>query len=138
MKRKEDKAWSAFAKYIDSAKLKKERLETNVERFPDVIMQNRNGAVILIENKHINVWPKRESTAPLHDAFEPGQLPFLTNWRQWEGNAYVLLHVGEGQREILLLPASYMLDRMTTVELHDHAAAQGRKTILIYLENHRK
>jgi hypothetical protein len=138
MKKKETKAWQAFENHIDTAKLKYERMETNRESFPDVIAQNRQGAVILLENKHIDEWPKKPATCPLKDAFEPGQLPFLRNWCQWEGNAYVLLHVGEGQREVLLLPPQCPLDQMTAVDLHDYALALDRLSIITYLENHEK
>ena len=138
MKKKETKAWNVFEKHMDTSKLKRERLETNREAFPDVILENRHGAVILLENKHIDEWPKRPTTCPLVDAFEPGQLAFLRSWCQWNGNAYVLLHVGEGQREVLLLPPQHPLEQMNTVDLHDYAIALNRLSILTFLENHEK
>jgi hypothetical protein len=139
MIQREKKAWSTFADYIDTSILKKERIESNREAFSDVILQNRRGAVILIENKALKEWPKRSSTYPLKDSFEPGQLPFLRSWRQWQGNAYVFLHVGEGSYiERLLLCPLDPLEFMTKDQLLEQALCLGRDAILTFLETHTK
>lgn len=99
-KKKEQLAWENFAKHING-RLNCKRVENQInDGMSDVTGINRNGTAFWIENKALEAWPKRASTQPLRGVFEPGQIPFLKEWRSWGGRSFVLLRVG---KEYLLL-----------------------------------
>lgn len=102
---------------------------------PDVLCINRRGVVFWIENKALEAWPVRAETKPLRTAFEPGQLAFGRDWRNWRGLSFVLLRVG---LEYYLLNPDDPLDSMTKHELMT-LSMNGKKEIIEYLEglNHR-
>ncbi|USN16402.1 putative nuclease [Luteibacter phage vB_LflM-Pluto] len=99
---------------------------------PDVKSINRNGVSFWIENKAIDGWPKRPGTAPLRDKFEPGQLPYLRQWRQWGGKSFVLLRV---DKEFFLLDPSLNLPSMTSEQIIASAIVIGKEPVIKYLEN---
>lgn len=102
-----------------------------VDGMSDVIGQNRRGVVFWIENKALPEWPARHTTFPLVDSFEPGQIPFMRQWKWWNGHAFVLLRVG---LDFLLLDPNMDLKAMTALELIHGATRQGKLAICEYLE----
>ncbi len=106
------------------------------EATADAICINRNGVAFWVEFKHLDDWPKRDTTLPLRRSFEKGQLPFLKQWQSWKGLAYVLLKVGN---EWYLLMAKGVvgmdkgLDEQTEAEIKSAARCTGVKSIIEYL-----
>lgn len=98
---------------------------------PDVIGQNRNGTTFWIENKALLDWPKRPGTHPLNGKFEPGQLPWLRNWVQWGGHAFVLLRVVNTH---YLLSPVHELGKMTRIELVESRIIMGKQAIVNHIE----
>jgi hypothetical protein len=98
----------------------------------DVIGINRRGTVFWIENKALAEWPARSTTLPLRDAFEPGQIPFMRQWKWWKGHAYVLLRVGI---DYYLLDPCMDLKEMTALELIHGATLVGKTAIQNHLES---
>jgi hypothetical protein len=134
-RQREQKSWDAFSKAFDPRQLKPFRIENlySGSGMPDVLLINRRGTVFWIENKAIENWPVRATTKPLRDAFEPGQLGFQRQWREWHGIAFTLLRVG---LDYYLLDPDEPLDEMTREELVELAVIQHGKTeIATYLEN---
>ena len=131
---KEQRAWDSVSRSIDQSKLKALRIENlySGEGMPDVLCINRKGTVVWIENKALEAWPARASTAPLRTAFEAGQLAFGRAWRFWNGNSFVLLRVGKDQ--YMLMNPELPLDSMTKSELIGAAVQLGKKEIIEYLE----
>lgn len=109
------------------------RIENSVaEAMPDTIIQNRNGSMIWVENKYLEDWPVRETTLPLRNSFERGQLGFLRQSRDWKGHAFVLIRVKD---DFILLNPSHPLQEMTKGEIMSMAAlVVGKDNIIRYLE----
>ncbi len=103
-----------------------------VDGMSDVIGINRQGTVFWIENKALADWPRKADTFPLRDAFEPGQIPFMRQWRWWKGHAYVLLRVG---LDYYLLDPTMDLKGMTATELIMGSILTGKQAIQNYLES---
>lgn len=95
----------------------------------DVININIKGTVFFVENKALIAWPIRTATYPLRTAFEPGQIPFMREWKKWKGHAFVLLRV---EKQYYLLDPNLPLDTMTKENLIEHAVLIGKETILDY------
>lgn len=132
---KEQRSWDNFSSAINPSKLKVLRIENMAaDGTPDVILHNRKGTVIWIENKAIEAWPMRASTLPIAKSFEPGQMPFLREWRQWGGHSYVLLRVAA--KHFLLDPTgSYGDPRdLTRQEIEASAVRTGKIEIISMLE----
>lgn len=129
----EQRSWDTFSAAIDRRKIWAQRVENMaLNSMPDVVCTNRRGAVFWIENKAINGWPSRDSTTPLRNAFQPGQLAWARQWKEWSGNSFVLLRVG---LEYYLLDPADNLQVMTKYDIIGHAIEQGKKEIIEYLEN---
>lgn len=130
----EQRAWDSFKDSIDTSRLKCKRVENaHDDGMSDVIGQNRNGATFWIEIKALDEWPKRASTNPLASKFEPGQIPFMRNWIQWGGHAFVLLRVK--QTFFLLNPMLNDLRHMNTDQLIGTRIVMGSGGIIAHLEN---
>jgi hypothetical protein len=129
----EQKAWDNFRDFINPWELLLHRVE-NVcgNGMSDVVGINKNKVVFWIENKAIAHWPARDGTRPMVDAFEPGQIPFMRQWKHWGGNAFVLLRVGT---DFLLLDPVLPLTEMIKAHLIDSAVATGKKHICEHLES---
>jgi hypothetical protein len=97
----------------------------------DVVGINRAGVVFWCENKAIEQWPAMSSTYPLRDAFEPGQIPFMRQWKWWKGHAFVLLRV---KLDYYLLDPDLDLNKMTALALIESAIVSGRRAICEHLE----
>lgn len=129
----EQRAWDAFRGAINPWDLLLHRVENMcVDGMSDVVGINQNGTAFWIENKALPDWPARLDTFPLRDAFEPGQLPFLRQWKHWKGNGFVLLRV---DKEFLLLDPVLPLDKMCAVLIINNAIVVGKKKVCEYLEN---
>ncbi len=107
---------------------------------PDVVGINRKSRVFWLELKALDGWPARDSTYPLKNAFEPGQVPFLKEWRGRGGWSYVMVKVGSGKAAqwLLLTPlgGSKELIECTRSELiQECAVCLGLDEIIQYLEN---
>ena len=129
----EQKAWDNFSGTVPLTKLKLFRVENMcVDGMSDVLGINRKGTVFWIENKAIPEWPPRPTTCPLKDAFEPGQIPFMRQWKWWGGNAFVLLRVNV---EFVLLDPDADLRSMNAMELLTGAISKGKRSIYEHLES---
>ncbi len=116
-----------------------------LKSLPDIIGINQRGTTFWVELKALDAWPARESTLPLKNAFEPGQVPFLKEWRGFGGWSYVLVKIGAGHAAqwMLLTPLGGTVNRehrdlteMTRSDLINQAAvALGLDSIIEYLEN---
>jgi hypothetical protein len=131
----EQKSWDSFSGAIDPRKIKAIRIENlyNGDGMPDVLCINRRGTVFWIENKAIEEWPKRESTFPMKNSFEPGQLTFGRMWKFWGGLSFVLLRVGKSQ--YIILDPDLPLDSLTQHELITQSYFLGKDVIMNYLES---
>jgi len=130
---KEQRSWDTFSKAIDPKSLKCIRIENLYsDGIPDVIVQNRRGATIWIENKALDCWPVRATTKPLRTAFEAGQLAFGRDWINWGGHAFVLLRVG---LDYFLLDPACDLKDLTRDEIETGAVSVGKQEIIGYLES---
>ena len=131
---REQKAWDSVSRAIDQRKLKALRIENlySGDGMPDVLCINRKGTVCWIENKALAEWPKRDTTFPMKESFEPGQLAFGRMWKFWGGNSFVLLRVGKDQ--YILLNPDLALNMMTKGELILSAIQLGKTEIIEYLE----
>jgi hypothetical protein len=133
-RQREQKSWDTFSKAFDPRQVKPYRIENlySGDGMPDVLLINRSGTVFWIENKAIEYWPARSTTLPLRNSFEPGQLGFQRQWREWHGIAFTLLRVG---LDYYLLDPDEPLDKMTRAELIERATVCAGKTeIATYLE----
>ncbi len=104
----------------------------------DVVGITKRGVVFWVENKALAKWPERHTTYPLKDAFEPGQIPFMRQWKWWKGHAFVLLRV---DKDYYLLDPVMDLKEMTALELIHAAIKVGKIAIVEHLErleNHRE
>jgi hypothetical protein len=129
----EQRAWDSFSCDIDPAKLKLFRVENQcVDGMCDVIGINRAGVSFWLENKALADWPAKSKTYPLLGAFEPGQVPFMRQWKWWNGRAFVLLRVS---KEYYLLDPDLELKAMTADQLVTTAIAIGKKPIYHLLES---
>lgn len=112
-----------------------------LKSLPDIIGINRKGRTFWIELKALDAWPARETTLPLKNVFEPGQIPFLKEWQGFGGRSYVMVKVGAGRdaQWLLLTPLGGVikdLTEMTRSELIQEAAvALGLDSIIQHLEN---
>lgn len=133
-RQREQKSWDTFSKALDPRQVKPFRIENlySGSGMPDVLSINRRGTVFWIENKALEEWPKRDTTKPLRDAFEPGQLAFGRQWKTWHGISFVLLRVGQAY---FLLDPDEPLDMQTKDELLANAVVVGKDVIANYLEN---
>jgi len=110
------------------------RIENQIgEATPDVIARNNSGSTFWLELKALDSWPKRRTTLPLKNAFEPGQVPFLRQWIGSErlGLAFVLLRVAG---IYYLLNPKLDIREMTSEEIVDTAICSGKINVLAYLE----
>lgn len=112
--------------------LQMHRIENSIgEALPDVVGINRIGSTFWLELKYLEEWPKRASTLPLRTSFERGQLGKLRMWRDWNGNAFVLLRVS---KDFILLNPSHPLKDMTQAEIMSMAALiVGKHNVINYL-----
>lgn len=102
---------------------------------PDMDGINRNGAAFKLEGKHLDSWPKRQSTCPLRGAFENGQLGWMAAWRSWGGHAFVLLHIGVGRaNKFLILEPVANLEEVPLGELYQYVLADGTDECVAFLE----
>lgn len=128
----EQLAWDNFSGSVPPAVLKLWRVENLcVTGMSDVIGINSRGGVFWLENKALDDWPARSSTHPLRDSFEKGQLPFLRQWKWWQGNAFVLLRVGV---DFYLLDPEDKIEEMTKGQLIASSLAVGKVAIYNLLE----
>lgn len=128
----EQRAWDTFSGGIDQAALKLFRVENMcVDGMSDVVGITRAGVVFWMENKALLEWPARAATLPLADVFEPGQIPFMRQWKWWNGHAFVLLRVGTNY---WLLDPDLDLKEMTASSLRNTAIIEGKRSIYSYLE----
>jgi penicillin-binding protein-related factor A (putative recombinase) len=130
----EQRAWDTLRAAVNPWDLLLHRIENQVmEGTPDVIaITKKNGTVFWIENKALNDWPARKTTCPLADSFEPGQLPFMRQWKHWKGIAFVLLRV---DKEFFLLDPVLPLDKMVTTDIIANALVIGKKKVCEYIES---
>lgn len=130
---KEQRAWDNFKLALKAREINVRRVENQIgEGMSDVIGINRHRWVFWLENKALDSWPVRSSTLPLLGAFEPGQVPFMRNWCEWGGNAFVLLRV---DKEFYLLNPKLQLTALTKDELIGTAVVIGKKHIVDFLES---
>jgi penicillin-binding protein-related factor A (putative recombinase) len=131
----EQKAWDVFKRHTDAAALRLWRVENiTVQGMSDLIGINRIGTAFFIEMKALDAWPKRESTKPLKNVFEPGQVPFMKEWRSYGGESYLLLRVGQDEW-FLLNPKDVMeLVEMTRRDIIAFSIRAGLSDIVIFLE----
>jgi penicillin-binding protein-related factor A (putative recombinase) len=136
MELREKKAWKNFLDSADSSKLKFKRIENIIgDGMSDVIGMNRRGSVFWLENKALESWPARSTTLPLKGVFEPGQIPFMREWCQWGGNAFVLLRVGfEKDNEFYLISPNPYDPRDMDKEAILNLSIIGKVSIRKYLE----
>jgi hypothetical protein len=136
-RQKEQKAWDTFSRGIDQRELKALRIENlySGDGMPDVLCINRQATVFWIENKALEDWPARESTRPMRESFEPGQLGFGRMWKAWNGLSFVLLRVGT---RYFLLDPDDPLDMMTQEEILSNCLVEGKNDIIAYLERLKK
>lgn len=130
----EQRAWDSFSSSIDTSILMCKRIENMAgDGTPDVSGINRNGVGFWLENKALTTWAKRDTTFPLRDKFEKGQIPWMRSWNQWHGKAFVLLRV---ELEYYLLNPNGPKDlrEMTQTEIRNEAMFIGKPAILEYLE----
>lgn len=129
----EQRSWDTFSGYINTARIFHKRVENMVsDGMSDVVAINRKGTTFWIENKALEIWPARPDTLPLAKRFEPGQMPFMRQWCQWGGNAFVLLRA---ESEYYLLDPLRDPRPMTSKEIIDSSVRIGRASIIEYLEN---
>jgi len=131
---KEQLAWDGL-KRANADRLTLHRIENLVGTgMPDIIGKNRLGVVFWIESKALHAWPARDTTKPMKDAFEPGQIPFLKAWMRFKGNAFVLLKVG---KEAFLLNPKENIEivDMTRDDIVKYSLALGMSSIVDYLMN---
>jgi penicillin-binding protein-related factor A (putative recombinase) len=129
----EQRAWDALKGAINPWNLLLHRVENMcVDGMSDVIGINQKGVVFWVENKALADWPARSSTLPLADAFEPGQLPFMRQWKHWKGHAFVLLRV---DKHFLLLDPTQPLNKMCATDLVVSAIVTGKQSVCEYLES---
>jgi penicillin-binding protein-related factor A (putative recombinase) len=132
----EQKAWDVFKRHTDAAALRLWRVENiTVQGMSDLIGINKNGASFFIEMKALEEWPKRESTKPLKNVFEPGQVPFMKEWIGYGGEAYVLIRVGTDEWFLLDPKCSIELVDMTKRQIMLFSWATGIEKIVEYLED---
>lgn len=111
-----------------------------LKSLPDIIGINRKARTFWIELKALDAWPVRDSTLPLKNVFEPGQVPFLKEWRGFGGWSFVLVKIGTGREAqwCLFTPLGGVtkdLTELTRSELIQEAAiALGLDSIIEYLE----
>jgi penicillin-binding protein-related factor A (putative recombinase) len=127
----EQRAYDNFRKASEGILLL-HRVENVVrDGMPDVIGTNRNGGVFWLELKAIAAWPKRATSHPLAGRFEKGQLAFLSEWRSWGGNSFVLLR---DDKDYILLPSDLYLDDWAAEKMHGECIAYGINEIIEYLK----
>lgn len=130
---REARAWATFKSHLRTGRLNIRRIENQMgNSMTDTLGINRNGAAFVMELKALADWPKRDSTFPLLDAFEPGQLPYMRSWIFWGGHALVLLRV---KTTFYLLNPALKLDAMTKQQLINTALAAQTEPVLVYLES---
>ena len=128
----EQRAWDTFSGGYNRSELKLFRVENMcVDGMADIIGLNRRGVTFWLESKALDKWPERHTTFPLKDVFEPGQIPFLRQWKWWKGHAYVLLRI---DTEFILLDPDLELKEMTAVALLSSAIISGKLAIYSHLE----
>jgi hypothetical protein len=111
----EQRVWDTFKRHTDHTDMRLWRVENrHATGMSDVLGINLQGTTFFLEEKAIDEWPVRASTPPLHGAFEPGQIPFLKEWDNWGGNAFVLLRVMKSNEWLLLPP--YAIDGVELIE----------------------
>lgn len=131
-KTKEQKSWDTFKRTSHPRQMRSWRVENLIiSGMSDVVSINANGTVFWLENKALDSWPARVSTYPLRTAFEPGQLPFMREWKKWKGRAFVLLRV---EKDYYLLDPDLPLDGMTKDYLISRALLTGKDAIIKFLE----
>lgn len=129
---KEQRAWDTF-KRKNLGRLNLKRVENQAATgMGDVVGINKQGTAFWIEMKALDAWPAREATCPLRDAFEPGQLGFLREWKSWRGDAFVLLRVG---LEFWLLNPDNALPEYNAAQLRESAIRRDLDHIILFLEN---
>jgi hypothetical protein len=131
MNTKELNAWNNFKKHVNG-RINMKRIESIGSGMSDTININANGVTFWMEVKALYKWPAREKTCPLRNAFEPGQVPFLREWRCWKGQSFVLLKVADSY---YLLDPDDPLDEMNTSELINHAVSFDIDGIILFLMN---
>lgn len=135
MNQKETKARDIFRDKSEG-RIKIKLIENqNGQGTSDSAAENRHGNMFWLEFKAIDAWPKRSRTLPLHDAFRPGQIPFLKEWISWHGRGFVLLKVVDTVEWFLLWPKSAIeLTEMTQQDIRDWSVADGLENIIKFLE----
>jgi penicillin-binding protein-related factor A (putative recombinase) len=108
------------------------RIENISSGMADTVNINQAGTTFWMEVKCLYKWPAREKTCPLRNAFEPGQVPFLREWKCWNGHSFVLLKVDDSY---FLLNPDDPLDEMTRIELINHAVSFDMESIISFLMN---
>lgn len=134
----EQKVWDAFKRNTDKdSELRFWRIENLVTTgMADVYGRNRKGRDFWLENKALKDWPKRASTCPMRDVFEPGQVPFLKQICSWGGHAYVILRVESTQEWFMLHPKrGPELVEMTKLDMINNAEALGLQQIIQRLKD---
>lgn len=129
MNQKERNAWDHFRKYTNGRLLLK-RMEGMSSGMADTINENANGVTFWMEVKSLYRWPARVNTQPLRRSFEPGQLPFLREWKCWKGHAFVLLEV---DHIYYLLNPDDELEQMRASEIKCNAISFGMESIIQFL-----
>lgn len=121
-----------------SGRLKLFKIENTIgSAMPDLIGENRSGKSFWLEAKHLDAWPKRESTFPLKGAFEKGQQAWSKAWISWNGNAFLFLRVGEIRtyHYFLIEFTRDDLELKTQLELMTLTIREGIENIIDFLEN---
>ncbi len=128
----EQRAWDTIRDAVDPWKVKLFRVENPcVDGMSDVIGINKRKTVFWVENKALAQWPARHTTCPMNDVFEPGQLPFMRQWKHWGGHAFVLLRV---DKEFILLDPVDDLVNMQRQHIPAYAIAIGKANVCRHLE----
>lgn len=137
---KEQRMWDRL-KEAALFKLRMWRVENQLQKLPDVIGVNPHGVTFWLELKALDKWPARDSTLPLKNAFEKGQIPFSRDWGMWKGHAFVLLRVGtyewylydvtptQPERDIRTMTKIQLLMRACCISM------DGPQTIIDYLSS---
>ena len=135
MNQLETKARDKFRAASDG-RIKVKLIENQSGSTADTACINRHGAMFWIEYKALEAWPKRDSTLPLRDAFRPGQIPFLKEWKSWGGIGYVLLKAGADWWLLNPKPKCRLdLPQMTRQQLSDEAViSRGLDDIIDFLK----
>ncbi|ABL96810.1 hypothetical protein BcepF1.079 [Burkholderia phage BcepF1] len=133
----EQQLYDNFKKYAEHNLLFHRVENLMMNGMSDMIVQNKRGITAWVENKAIEAWPVRSNTVPLRRAFQPGQLGFLREWREWGGDSFVMLRVGKSANsEYLLLDPRQPLDYMSQGQIRDRAVivCGGMKDIVKFFE----